>query len=92
MKKEEQKLNSTENPKLGISDVMYRLFWYSIFLVVPYLFISFFMWDIQWITSSEIVNIGIRICYGMYGIICFVPVIIIGVWTPKGMSDIGDTI
>lgn len=85
-------LFNAEGKALSIADVMYRLFWYSIFLIVPYLFISFFMWDISWITSDNKINIIIRIFYGGYGVICFMPVIIIGVWTPKGMSDMNDVI
>jgi hypothetical protein len=93
MNKEEQNLNNTQKPKLGISDVMYRLFWYSIFLIIPYLFISFFVWDITWITSTKMEiaqNFSpIKMFYGIYGIIMFVPVVIIGVYTPKGMRDCG---
>lgn len=28
-----------------------------------------------------------RMLFGMYGVICFIPCVILGVWTPKGMSD-----
>lgn len=88
--------NEIQTPKLGISDVMYRLFWYSIFLIIPYLFISYFTWDITWIISKKLEMFPhfkqgfnpIRLFFGMYGVICFVPCVIIGVWTPKGMADI----
>ena len=96
MNKEEQNLNNTQTPKLGISDVMYRLFWYSIFLIIPYLFISYFTWDITWIISKKLETLHgfiqgfnpIRILFGMYGMICFVPCVILGGWTPKGMADV----
>lgn len=39
-------LNKTKESEITISEVFYRLFWYVIFLIVPYLFISFFAWDI----------------------------------------------
>lgn len=91
MNKNVETSNETQNPKLGISDVMYRLFWYAIFLIIPYLFISFFAWDITWITSTrmEIVrNFSIiKMFYCLYVVFMFVPVVIVGVYTPKGMRD-----
>jgi hypothetical protein len=81
MNKNVENSNEAQNPKLGISDVMYRLFWYSIFLIVPYLFISFLWMDIWWMNHHYVT----RIFYCCYSTICFVPCVILGVWTPKGM-------
>jgi len=96
MNKNVETSNKTQTPKLGVSDVMYRLFWYAIFLIIPYLFISFFTWDITWIVSKKLEMLDgfvqgfnpIRLLFGLYGIIMFVPVVIIGVYTPKGMADV----
>lgn len=82
--KKEQNLNNTETPKLGIFDFMYRLFWYSIFLIVPYLFISLLWMDIWWMKHHLLT----RIFYWGWTVICFVPCVIFGVWTPKGMEDV----
>ena len=95
MNKNVKNSNETQNPKLGISDVMYRLFWYSIFLIVPYLFISYFTWDICWVTSKKLEMVKgfvtgfnpMRILFGFYAIFCFAPCVILGVWTPKGMRE-----
>ena len=67
-----------------LSDVMYRLFWYLIFLIIPYIFISFFLMDIFWIKSNFI----LRMFFWGYSVICFVPCVVLGVYTPKGMRDI----
>lgn len=87
-------LNKTKESEITISEVFYRLFWYVIFLIVPYLFISFFAWDITWIVSEKLENLPhwkpgfnpIRMLFGVYGVIVFIPCVLLGVYTPKGMK------
>jgi hypothetical protein len=83
MNKNVENSNETQNPKSGISDVMYRLFWYSIFLIVPYLFLSLLWMDIWWMKHHLVT----RIFYWVYSVICCVPCVILGVWTPTGKKD-----
>ena len=64
------------------SEFLYRLIYYSIYLIIPYLFISLVFWDILWIET----HIFSRIFYWGYSVIMFIPTMTLGVYTPKGWN------